>query len=232
MIKAAFFDLDGTLTSENAWRGIMAYFEERKLRRNTHRIFMFAHMSLYMLRKAGLLDESTFRSQWAAHLAWYVRGMSEAQAQPAWDWVADEFMQRPGPDGKGLWRQEILAVLQEHLRAGDLVMLVSSGPQPLIQSFARRLGVTHALGTVFELRQGRYTGRSLQPVCIDQYKASLARHRLEESGLQVDLAASHAYADASTDLHLLEMVGNPTAVYPDEGLRQQAIQRGWRILPG
>ena len=34
--------------------------------------------------------------------------------------------------------------------------------------------------------------------------------------------------DALTDIDLLEMVGRPVAVYPDEGLRAVAEERGWK----
>jgi phosphoserine phosphatase len=47
----------------------------------------------------------------------------------------------------------------------------------------------------------------------------------------VDLAESYAYADSTSDLHLLEMVGHPVATYPDDGLRPIALERGWQIFP-
>jgi phosphoserine phosphatase len=45
------------------------------------------------------------------------------------------------------------------------------------------------------------------------------------------MTASHAYADSLSDLQLLEMVGNPTAVYPEEKLANEARLRGWAIYP-
>lgn len=224
-MRSAFFDVDGTLTSERTWKGLLSYFQAHHLRRATHTIFLATHYPLYIMHRMGLVSASGFRSPWAAHLAWYVRGYSVEQAQEVWAWAVNRFLSQ-------YWRTDTRALLDEHRRLGDLVMLVSSGPQPMLEYIAQVLGAQHAVGTRFEVRGGRYTGRALPPVIIDQAKASAPQAYLQEAGLQVDLGASFAYADSTTDLGLLEMVGNPVAVYPEEGLRAIAVQRGWRIFQG
>jgi HAD superfamily hydrolase (TIGR01490 family) len=223
-LRAAFFDIDGTLTSERTWKGILDYFQRRGERRGTHLLYMAVHYPLYFMRRLRLISESDFRAPWAAHLAWYVRGYTVQQADDLWDWAIDKFISQ-------YWRTDTRALLEAHCESGDLVMLVSSGPLPLVQRAALQLGVDHAVGTRFEIQAGLYTGRSLDPVCIDAYKASLPLDYLRTRGLKVDLEASYAYADSLADLPMLEMVGHPTAVYPDPGLQKIAAQRRWRIIP-
>jgi len=223
-VKAAFFDVDGTLTSEHTWKGILEYFHQKGLRRKTHLAYLGIHYPMYYLRRAGLISESAFRAPWAAHLAWYIRGYTESQAQQVWDWATTEFLSE-------VWRQDILHILKEHLAAGDLVMLVSSGPTPLMERIAKELGVQYAIGTRYILRDGRYTGGYQKPVCIDQFKASLPLQYLQALGVKIDLAGSAAYADSIADLSLLEMVGNPVSVYPDDQLAAIARQRGWKTIP-
>ena len=235
-MRAAFFDVDGTLTVARVWRGIMEYFKKRNQRRKTHYAFLATHYPLYFIRRVGLISESNFRRPWAAHLAWYLRGMSALEAQQIWGWVASEFLQKGGALLRGggvetYWRMDIRALLANHLQAGDAVVLVSSGPQPLIQQIGLELGTEHAIGTYLEMRRGFFTGRSLEPICIDAYKASMARDYLEEQDLPVDYSRSYTYADSTSDLHLLEMVGHPVAVHPEQELRTIASQRGWRIIP-
>lgn len=222
--RAAFFDVDGTLTYDRTWKGLLDYFQKNRLRRLTLLAFKAVHYPLYFMRKLGLISESAFRAPWAANLAWFVRGYTEQEANKVWNWNVDHFI-------KHFWRQDILQVLEKHQQAGDLVMLVSSGPQPMLKTIARSLGVEHAIGTRFEMQDGRYSGRSLKPVCIDQYKAILAKEHLQNLGIPVDYDASYAYADSTSDLSLLEMAGNPVAVYPGEQLKQIATQRGWKIIP-
>lgn len=222
--RAALFDVDGTLTTVRVWQGLMEYFRQHHLRQWTHRIFWITHTPMYLLRKIGWIPEKAFRAPWAAHLAWYVRGYTLIEVQPIWDWVVTKFMNQ-------YWRADVLGLLQEHQRQGDLILLVSGGPQPLLERIAQEWNVQHCIGTRFELKNGRYSGRALQPVCIDENKRKLTWAYLQQNGLEVDLQRSYAYADAISDLPLLEMVGNPVVTYADPPLREAAKARGWQIFP-
>lgn len=223
-MRFAFFDIDGTLTSDHTWKGIMEYFTHNRLRRGTHLAYLAAHYPLYFLRRLRLISESAFRAPWAAHLAWYVRGDTPEQAQPVWDWVVERFLAR-------CWRLDVRRLLDEHLQSGDAVMLVSAAPLPLVERIARELGAQYAAGTRFALRDGRYTGRAEPPAAIDAGKAQAAQAALQAHGLSADLSDSACYADSISDRPFLEMVGRPVAVYPDDALRLLATQRGWRIFP-
>lgn len=223
-MRAAFFDVDGTLTTTRVWQGLMAYFQERGEKRLTHLAFWAYHMPFYALRKAKLISEGAFRSPWALHLAWYFRGYSVEQANEIWDWIVSEYLE-------SLWRWDVRRKLGAHQDAGDLVVLVSGGPVPLLRRIAGELGIEHVVGTRAEFRGNRYTGRALPPACIDQYKASLTLDYLGENDLEVELESSSAYADAVSDLPLLEMVGHPVVVYPYEELLEIAIARGWERIP-
>lgn len=223
MKSAAFFDLDGTLTTTNVWRGLLDYFKVHKQRRLTHRVFTGLHYPQYWLKSIGVLNESKFRKNWSAHLAWYVRGYTEQESRAIWKWVINEFL-------PGNWRVDIREILSKHQASGDEVLLVSAGPEPLLKEIARSIGVVHAIGTRFELVGGVYSGKSLQPVCIDEFKASLSLEYLKKNNIEVDLKQSYAYADSITDLSLLEMVGNPAAVYPDRELMSLARGRGWTVI--
>ena len=222
--RAAFFDVDGTLTYDRTWKGLLDYFQKNRLRRLTLLAFKAVHYPLYFMRKLGLISESAFRAPWAANLAWFVRGYTEEEANRVWNWNVDNFI-------KHFWRQDILQVLEKHQQAGDLVMLVSSGSEPDAKNHCPLPGRRACHRHRFEMQDGRYTGRSLKPVCIDQYKAILAKEHLQNLSISVDYDSSYAYADSTSDLSLLEMAGNPVAVYPGEQLKQIATQRGWQIIP-
>ncbi|MEU5235196.1 HAD-IB family hydrolase, partial [Streptomyces anulatus] len=44
-----------------------------------------------------------------------------------------------------------------------------------------------------------------------------------------DLTKSYAYSDSVTDLPMLEVVGHPTVVNPDRGLRRIAVEKDWPV---
>lgn len=220
---AAFFDVDGTLTTERVWRGVLEYYKRRGTRQWTYRAFWTYHMPLFILHKAHLLSQSAFRTPWAAHLAWFLRGDTEADAQPVWDWVAQEYLQP-------FWRTDARDLLRQHKQEGQLIVFVSAGPTPLVERIAKEFGADLAIGTQPAVRDGRYTGGITGPVCIDAQKATQAQQALQQRGLDVDLATSTAYADGATDVALLEMVGHPVAFHPDEQLKPIAQTRGWKIV--
>ncbi len=202
----------------------MEYFKAHGLRRWTHRAFWIYHTPYYFLRRWGLISEGAFREPWAAHLAWYVRGFSPQQAQVVWDWVVKEYISQH-------WRWETRSLLDTHRAVGDLIVLVSGGPLPLLKRIAQEIGAQHVVGTEFEVRSGRYSGRCLKPVCLDLNKPVLVKAFIQRNEIDVDFDVSYAYADSISDLHLLEMVGHPVATYPDEQLRALAMERGWGVFP-
>ena len=221
-----FFDIDGTLIQSppyHLWRGLMAYWQTRGRKQGVHRVFLATHYPLFALRKAGLLAEGAFRRRWSADLGWYLRGETTDAVAEMSRWVARVYL-------RDAWRVQVVRRLQAHLEAGDVVALVSAAPLPIVAAVAEHWGVPHAVGTRFEQRNGRYTGRVMPPVALDAQKLGLARAHFERLGIPFDLGNSWAYADSITDLALLEAAAHPVAVFPDRALQAIAEQSGWEVL--
>ncbi|MDP4014987.1 MAG: HAD-IB family hydrolase [Candidatus Nanopelagicales bacterium] len=124
-------------------------------------------------------------------------------------------------------RPEVLDLARDHLAAGRGVWLVSATGQEIADMFARRLGLTGALGTRSETSGGVYTGRMAGPAMHGPQKAVAITELAESQGL--DLRQCFAYADSANDIAMLSVVGNPVAVNPDKRLRQHALEHGWPI---
>jgi HAD superfamily hydrolase (TIGR01490 family) len=120
-----------------------------------------------------------------------------------------------------------LALAQGHLDAGQQVWLVTATPVELATVIARRLGLTGALGTVAEVRDGVYTGRLDGPPLHGLAKAEAVRAIAAREGLDLDRCA--AYSDSSNDVPMLSLVGRPVAVNPDPTLRAHARENGWTV---
>ncbi len=219
----AFFDVDGTLYQAHMWRGLMEY-AARHGGANRVRFYLAVHMPLVYLRRLRLIGEETFRKPWVMNLGWLLRGWTASEGEAALRWVAEEYIRPTG-------RNDVLACLQEHVGAGHSVILVSAMLVPTLRILGEALGVTGVVGTDIEIQDGYFTGRVLLPACMGIEKDRLTRRFLQARGLDIDLAASHAYADSISDRALLEMVGHPVAVYPDPALAALARQRNWDILP-
>jgi HAD superfamily hydrolase (TIGR01490 family) len=119
------------------------------------------------------------------------------------------------------------ALAKLHLDAGQRVWLVTATPVELATIIARRLGLTGALGTVAESRDGHYTGHLVGDVLHGEAKARAVKRLAAHEGL--DLARCSAYSDSINDVPMLSLVGHAVAVNPDSALRAEAHRRGWEI---
>ncbi|GGM39188.1 morphological differentiation-associated protein [Dactylosporangium sucinum] len=123
---------------------------------------------------------------------------------------------------------EAAALIAEHRSAGRDIVLVSTSGDEMVRPIGELLGISDVIATRMNVGEdGRYTGE------IDFYAAGpnkvvavkeLATER------DYDLSTCFAYSDSVTDAGLLSLVGHPTAVNPDRGLRKIAVERGWPML--
>jgi HAD superfamily hydrolase (TIGR01490 family) len=202
----------------------MDYFKVHKSRQWTHKFYMAYHFPLYIFKQIGLISDETFRKPWPAHLGWYLRGDSVNDAEQIWDWVAETHVSQN-------WRADACQVLLQHREQGDITFLVSGTPVPLLDRLARDVQADHVVGTELEIKDGYFTGRNSSPACIGDNKVALTKSYLQQKGIDIDFEASYAYADSLSDQHMLAMVGNPVATYPDEALKKIAVERSWQIFP-
>jgi HAD superfamily hydrolase (TIGR01490 family) len=119
------------------------------------------------------------------------------------------------------------ALAQLHLDAGQRVWLVTAAPAELASLLARRLGLTGALGTVSEIKDGVYTGRLVGEPLHGPAKAEAVLALAAKEHL--DLEQCFAYSDSSNDLPMLTTVGHPVAVNPDAKLKRVARENGWEV---
>lgn len=221
---AAFFDLDGTLFTGHIWQGLSLHHRTHRMQRLQLYAYVGLHMAMWPLYLAGLMSREKCWAAWARHMPWTLAGLTMAQGQRVFDWMWAEYVQPQ-------LREDMVGKLRQHQGRGHAVYLVSGTMEPLLGRIAQglRLQPEAAIGTRTEVRNGRYTGRAIEPICMGQGKAERLELFLAEHS-EIDLAQSFAYADSITDLSVLEMVGYPTVVYPDEELAAIARERGWQIM--
>lgn len=126
-----------------------------------------------------------------------------------------------------LW-PETVGLAQEHLSKGHEVWLITATPIDIASVIADRLGLTGALGTVLETKNGCFTGELVGHVLHGERKALAARELTADLGAR--LGDCWAYSDSGNDIPLLELAGNRVVVNPDAGLLRHATERGWAVL--
>lgn len=217
-VKAgAFFDLDNTLMQGASLyyfaRGLAArkYFTTGDLVK-----FGWQQIRFRLLANEHAGDISEAREAALAFVAgWKVEDVSRLSEE-----IFDELM------ADKIWAGT-RAIAEQHMADGNRVWLVTAAPVELGQVIARRLGLTGALGTVAEIRDGVYTGRLVGEMLHGPAKETAVRALAAAEGF--DLADCYAYSDSVNDLPMLSSVGHPCAVNPDSALRRHARAHDWQI---
>jgi HAD superfamily hydrolase (TIGR01490 family) len=222
-VIAAFFDFDGTLYTGHIWQDLARHHRTARRQLFWLAAYVARNMALWPLYKLGLLGQTTFYGAWGETMGWLLRGWTVKEAQALFEELtAVQIL----PNLHG----DVLARVRQHQAEGHLVALVSGTFAPWLEVVARRLELPHAIGTPLEMHDGRYTGRIVKPLCQGPGKLSRVQAYLAEHEFVVDWPASFAYADSGTDLLLMDRVGHPVAVYPDEVLLAHARSQGWTVL--
>jgi HAD superfamily hydrolase (TIGR01490 family) len=214
---AAFFDVDNTLM-----RGASIYHFARGLAARD----MFTPLDLLKMswvqvayRLRGKEDSGHIDAVRQSALA-FVADHKVADIVELGEQIYDETMARR------IW-QGTRDLALRHLAAGERVWLVTATPVELANILSSRLGLTGALGTVAEARDGVYTGRLVGGLLHGEAKAAAVRALAAREGL--DLALCSAYSDSANDLPMLQLVGHPHVVNPDSRLLAEARERGWPV---
>jgi HAD superfamily hydrolase (TIGR01490 family) len=214
--SAAFFDLDKTVIAKSSALAFGRPFYRDGL--ITRRDAVKAAYAQLSFKIGGADDASMARTR--DYLAELCKGWSADQVRQIVDETLHELI-------KPYVYAEAAALIAEHQATGRDVVLVSASGEEFVRPIGAQLDVHDVIATRMRIVDGVYTGE------IDFYaagpgKVSAVKEMAAERGY--DLAECYAYSDSVSDAPLLEIVGNPTAVNPDRGLRKLATEREWQIL--
>ncbi|UCE65762.1 MAG: HAD-IB family hydrolase [Candidatus Zixiibacteriota bacterium] len=117
--------------------------------------------------------------------------------------------------------------LTEHKNKGDKVVLLSGMPEFLLRNFAEFLGVSEYYGSVMEVNNKKFTGKTIGVFPLAQGKVKIIETGLRQHDLKWGDVT--IYADHYLDRFLLQKAGEPTAVNPDDRLKAVAESNNWPI---
>jgi len=217
-LDLALFDLDNTLLSGDSDYEWAQFLIERGVLERTE--YEAKNDRFFLQYKAGRLDIHEFLEFQLAPLARHPREKLE-------EWHGEFMRTKVLP----LIRLKGRELVQRHLRDKHLCAIVTSTNTFITAPIAREFGVDHLLATELELRDGRFTGKPSGTPCFRQGKVTRLAEWLGGQGRTLaSFSASWFYSDSQNDLPLLERVTHPVAVDPDEILRREAAERGWKII--
>jgi HAD superfamily hydrolase (TIGR01490 family) len=211
----AIFDLDNTLLggdSDYLWGRFLV---EQGIVDGVH--YERENLRFYKEYQAGTLQIYEF-------LRFQLRPLAENDPERLDDWRAQFLREKIAP----IILPAARALLAEHRRKGDTLMIITATNRFITGPIAAELGVEHLLATEPEMEGPRYTGRVAGVPCFREGKVERLRQWLREHAR--DLEGSWFYSDSHNDLPLLQMVSRPVAVDPDKVLALHAERAGWPII--
>jgi HAD superfamily hydrolase (TIGR01490 family) len=216
--SAAFFDLDKTVIAKSSALAFgRPFYRDGLISRRD--VIKGAYAQL-LFRVGGGSDEQTM-ARTRDYLAALVKGWRAEQVRQIVRETLDELI-------NPYIYAEAAALIEEHRAAGRDVVLVSTSGEEMVRPIGEQLGITDIIATRMNVGEdGCYTGE-LDFYAAGPNKVVAVKELAAER--DYDLAASFAYSDSVTDAGLLSLVGHPTAVNPDRGLRRIATERGWPML--
>jgi phosphatidylglycerophosphatase C len=191
----AIFDLDGTLVAGDT---LLPFVLSYILRRG--RPWRALAMPLWLaLYAGGLLSARAAKERL---LTSCLRGEPAAAIAAHADWFWEAWVQRR-------LRPDLHARLQEHLRAGHRVVLVSASPDLYVPVLARRLGIAEVVCTRIAIQDGVCLGTIAGDNCKGPAKVAMTQDYL---GFNRAPANSYAYGDSPSDQPLLGWVTHGSCV--------------------
>lgn len=210
---AAFFDVDCTLLAVNSARKWIGH----RWRRGRMSIPSLLRTTWWLVQhRLSVLDAD--RAAESALRDYAGTAVVDLEAEIA-EWFEREIVPTLTIQGR--------EAVAGHRAAGDMLVLLSSGPRYSLAHLSRLLDIEHVLCTEPEVRDGKMTGRIVPPACYGPGKVCRAEAFAAEHG--IDLARSYFYTDSYSDLPMLRRVGQPRTVNPDPRLLRYARAQNWKI---
>ncbi len=204
-MKAAVFDLDGTLIKYSAERRFLPW---AVLKGN----FCPLRMIPYIIR--SLRDRDFFSSKI------YYRGLKREKLEK----MAGHFF---SPERvKKMVFKEAFEEIERKKQEGYQLILITGAPQFLAERFSV-LGFSEIIGSIIEEKDGILTGELLE-YPPGKRKGKILEEISSREG--INLRESYGYGNGFGDRYFLEKVGHPVAVNPSRRLKKYALSKGWPVV--
>ena len=216
MKSLALFDLDNTLIvgdSDKSWQGFLSqkgFVSEQELKEKNEKFYQdylkgdldIHKYVVFVSEILNRLHDQDFASLQRQYIDEVIRAMIAPKAH------------------------ELIA---QHKDEGDLCVIISATNDLVVGAVASLFDVDLWFATELEVVDGVYTGKISGPPCFQYGKVEVLNNWLVKNP-DYALERAHFYSDSINDIPLLERVSQPIATDPDDGLRQHAFQKGWKII--
>ena len=219
-MKLAVIDFDGTLSPQDTLPFLLKQWKKFGYPR-MKRFRVYASVSgLYLRYKLGRGSREHIRKEGMRKFTNIFDGMSKKEFR--------EFLQRSSKNILPELSDDIIREIKKAKAAGYHTVLLSGCYETFLKYVGEALGIDTVIGTEMRYKDGHVDLNTPMEIVSGEVKTKRMRAYFQDA--DVDWAGSTAYADSMSDIGILEMVGKPVAVRPEDDLRKTAEAKGWRII--
>ena len=214
---AAFFDLDGTIVKGTSAIRFTRFLFRRKLLHINLRVVIPALKTAYDYLSGNI---SEYMDDSDDLFAMALKGLKKTV-------VEEQARQYAGLEMHYVFKKT-LKIINEHKKKGHKLFLLSASNDEIVKEIGKLLGFDESFGTRFETKKGKITGKILSPSLIGKDRVFIVKKLAKK--YKIDLKKSYSYGNCINDVFVLESVGNPVAVNPNQFLKPIAKKRKWKII--
>jgi HAD superfamily hydrolase (TIGR01490 family) len=219
-MRVAIFDFDGTLYPQETYTLMMNYLKEHPVHSSKYKKFYKALMKPYLAYKMKLYPEGKMK---AKSMQIYLNALKDLSQEE----LEAYFIEMSHGMSKDL-NQTVVERLKKHLIDGDHVLVVSGAFTTMLNEVTKEYAVHQVIGTEIPYSNGNLDTAN-EIFHIQGIRKNMMIDQALD-GYDIDWENSTAYGDSISDISVLELVGNPVAVRPENRLRTIAEERKWEIL--
>lgn len=219
-MRVAIFDFDGTLYEKETFQVMMNHLKKHPDYHTRYSGFFRWVLPRFIGYKVKLYPEHRMKEGSMQSYLTALRNLSKDEIDAYLKEIANKMRDDFNP--------EVLEKLKQHIEEDVYVMLVSGAFTPLVQFATEDLNFDEVIGTDIP-----YNDKVVDHTIPVNHVNGIRKNKKNEEvlhGKQIDWDNSYAYADSYSDLSVLELVGNPVAVQPEQRLLTIAKQRNWDVI--
>lgn len=219
-MQVAIFDFDGTLYEKETFNSLMQHLKEHPDYQAEYKKFYKEILPPYIGHKLKIYPTHRMR---AYSMQLYMGALDRLSINEL-----NAFFSSLAKKMREDFNPLTIERFEKHHNDNVYTMLVSGAYTNLLTQFTEELPFDTVIGTDIPILDGE-VNKTEQ---LEHVQGAKKNKKINEAlkNRQIDWENSFAYADSFSDLSVLELVGNPVAVDPDQDLREIAVERNWEII--
>lgn len=223
MLRLAIFDFDGTLFPNETLTYLLSQWKKQKY--SKYKLFKAyaTLMPMYIKYKSGInygLSKEEMREFAVIEFNRIFQKMTEEEI--------NKYFFNSFNDMKNSLNLSVVEEVNIAKAEGFHTVIISGAYRGFLDYIGTELGIDTVIGTEMFFKDGIFDNNKDPDIITGSIKANRLNQHFHPNSINWE--ESRAYADSIFDLPLLETVGLPVAVRPDNELKIVANQREWRIL--